>query len=154
MPEAAHKIPEGQNAVIAYLTVQGAAAAIEFYKRALGATELFRMAESSGRISHAELKIGDGRLMLSDEYPERGLKGPRAYGGTPVMLHLYVADVDRVSSTLVAAGAKTLSAVETMFYGDRAGQFEDPFGHKWWISTHVEDVSPDELARRAEKARG
>jgi PhnB protein len=154
MSEQVQKIPEGQAGVIAYLCVQGAANAIDFYKRALSATELFRMADSNGRITHAELKVGHGRIMLSDEFPERGVKSPRTYGGSPVGLHLYVENVDQVAGNMISAGAKATQAVSNMFYGDRSGEFEDPFGHKWWISTHVEDVSPDELARRAAKARG
>jgi PhnB protein len=140
--------------VTPYLCVDGAAGAIEFYKKAFGATELFRLADPGGRIGHAELALGDGRLMLSDEYPDWGVRGPAAVGGSPVTLQLYVADVDSVARTFVAAGGKEVRPIADQFYGDRGGKFEDPFGHVWWIATHKEDVSPEEMKVRAAKQYG
>jgi PhnB protein len=151
---AVRKIPEGQDTAIPYLCVNGGAAAIDFYKRGLGATEVYRLAQPDGKIGHAELKIGGGPVFLADEYPEMGFVSPKSLGGTPVMIHLYVEDVDALAKQLTDAGAKTLRPVETQFYGDRGGAFEDPFGHRWWVATHVEDVSPEEMDRRAKAAHG
>src|SRR5262249_16349219 len=128
-----------------------AARAIEFYERAFGATELFRLAEPSGRIGHAELKIGEARIMLSDEYAEMGVRSPQSLGGTPVRIHLYVEDVDALAARAVAAGAALQRPVTDQFYGDRSGWLVDPFGHQWNISTHKEDVSAEEMQRRYEK---
>jgi PhnB protein len=141
-------IPDGYPQVTPYLIVDGAGAAIEFYCSVLGATERMRMPAPEGRVGHAELEIGDSLIMLADEFPGMDARGPRAVGGTPVTLHVYVEDADSVFDRAVEAGAKALSAVEGRFYGDRSGQFEDPFGHRWDVATHVEDVAPDEMARR------
>lgn len=145
-------IPEGYHSVTPYLIIKRAADAIEFYKKALGATELMRMPQPDGRIGHAELKIGDSHVMLADEFPEKNIRGPKSLGGSPVTIHLYVEDVDAVAKRAVAAGAKELMPVTDQFYGDRAGKFEDPFGHLWYISTHKEDLSPEEIAKRAKAA--
>lgn len=147
-------IPEGYPAVSPYLCVNDAAAAIEFYTKVFGATERMRMPAPEGRIGHAELQIGDSVVMLADEFPEMGARSPRTIGGSPVIVSVYVKDVDAVFDRAIAAGAKALRPVENQFYGDRAGQFEDPFGHKWSVGTHVEDVSPEEMARRAQAMAG
>jgi len=145
-------IPDGYPRVSPYLCVNGGTAALEFYKSVFGATERMRMPAPDGRIGHAELQFGDSVIMLADEYPEMDVRSPRAIGGTPVTISVYVEDVDAVFNRAVAAGAKSLRAVETQFYGDRSGQFEDPFGHRWSVATHVEDVAPDEMERRAANA--
>ena len=142
-------IPEGYPRVIPYLAVDGANAAIEFYKRVLGATERMRMDGPDGKVGHAELEIGESIVMLADSFPEMGNTTPKALGGTPVTVMVYVEDVDDVYSRALAAGATADRPVENQFYGDRSGQFTDPFGHKWFVATHVEDVSPDEMAKRA-----
>jgi PhnB protein len=131
-----------------YLTVRNASAAIDFYKAAFGATEQYRI-EHGGAVGHAELTIGGSMLMLSDEFPEMDVLGPETRGGSAVCLHLYVPDVDAVVARAVAAGAKILRPVEDQFYGDRGGKIVDPFGHVWWFATHKEDVSPEEIKRRA-----
>ena len=145
-------IPDGYPRVSPYLCVNGGTAALEFYKSVFGATERMRMPAPDGRIGHAELQFGDSVIMLADEYPEMDIRSPRAIGGTPVTISVYVEDVDAVFNRAVAAGAKSLRAVETQFYGDRSGQFEDPFGHRWSVATHVEDVAPDEMERSAANA--
>jgi PhnB protein len=145
-------IPAGFPRVTPYLIVDGAAAAIDFYTAVLGAGERMRMPMADGRVGHAELELGDGLIMLADENPEMEIVGPRRIGGTPVTLHVYVEDSDAVFDRAVAAGAKPLRPVENRFYGDRSGQFEDPFGHRWDVSTHVEDVPPEEMAERAKEA--
>ena len=142
-------IPEGYHSVTPYLCIDGAAEAIEFYKKAFGAKELSRMPAPGGKIGHAEVQIGDSHVMLADEFPEMGFRSPKSIGGTPVMMHLYVEDVDATVTRLASAGAKVVRAVEDQFYGDRGGKIEDPFGHSWYVSTHVEDVSPEELEKRA-----
>ena len=147
-------IPEGYPQVTPYLCVEGANAAIDFYSEVFGATERMRMPAPDGKIGHAELQIGDSVIMLSDEYPEMGQRSPKAFGGSPVTISVYVEDVDAVFERAMKAGAKELRGVEDQFYGDRSGQFEDPFGHKWSVATHVEDVSPDEMNRRAEAMGG
>ena len=147
-------IPDGYQQVTPYLTVDGASTAIDFYTEVLGATERMRMADPGGKVGHAELTIGESVIMLSDEYADRGVVGPKTVGGTPVMISVYVEDVDAVYDRAVKAGAKALRPVENQFYGDRTGQFEDPFGHRWSVATHVEDVSPDEMAKRAAEAMG
>jgi len=154
MNTAVKPIPEGYRTLTPYLTIRNAAAALDFYKQAFDAEERFRMADGAGRISHAEIRIGDSLLMLSDEYPEMGARSPESLGGSPVMLHIYVEDVDTVVARALQAGATLARPVENQFYGDRGGMLVDPFGHKWWVSTHVEDVAPDELERRAKAARG
>jgi PhnB protein len=151
----AQAIPQGYHSITPYLIFKDAAGAIEFYKRALGASELYRMPMPDGKIGHAELQIGDSRLMLADEAPEWGALSPRTVGGTPVTLHLYCEDVDTLADRFVKAGGKVLRPVDNQFYGDRSGQFEDPEGYKWSLAQHVEDVSPEEMKRRmAEMARG
>ena len=149
---AVKPIPDGYHTATPYLVIDGAAKAIEFYNQAFGAEELFRMADPSGRIGHAEIKIGDSPIMLADEHPEMGFKGPKSFGGTPVSLMLYVRDVDAVAAKAVAAGATVTKPVQNQFYGDRSGTFVDPFGHVWTVATHVEDVPPEELGRRAKEA--
>ena len=145
-------IPEGYHSVTPYLIVKNAAAAIEFYKKALGAVELYRMEAPGGKIGHAEIKIGDSPVMLADEYPDMGYKGPESLGGTSVSLMVYVADVDKIYPRAIAAGGKELRPLQNQFYGDRSGTLSDPFGHVWTISSHVEDVSEEEMAKRAEDA--
>jgi PhnB protein len=142
-------VPEGYHSVIPYLIVHDAAKAIEFYKGVFGATELMRMPAPDGRIGHAEIRIGNSTVMLADEHAEIGALSPRTVGGSPVMLMVYVEDVDAVFGRAVAAGAKVVREVANQFYGDRTGGFDDPFGHKWYAATHIEDVSPEEIARRA-----
>ena len=151
---AVKPIPDGYRSLTPHLIVADCASAIEFYKTAFGATERMRIGGPDGRIGHAELAIGDCVIMLADEFPEMNCRGPTRLGGTPVSLYLYVEDVDAAAARMVAAGAKTLRPVQTQFYGDRSGTFEDPFGHNWHISTHVEDVPPDELDKRAAAAMG
>jgi PhnB protein len=142
-------VPDGYHCVTAYLIIDGAAGALDFYKRVFGAKERMRMASPGGKVGHAEIEIGDSVIMLADEHPEMGARGPRAVGGSPVGLLVYVKDVDATVKEALAAGAKVLQPVETKFYGDRSGTIEDPFGHHWHVSTHVEDVPHDELERRA-----
>lgn len=145
-------IPEGYHSVTPYLTVKGAARALEFYEKAFGAKVLFRMDDKDGRVGHAEIQLGDSRVMLSDEHPEMGVRSPHSVGGTPVSIHLYTDDVDATVARAVAAGAEVTRAVADQFYGDRSGTLTDPFGHRWFVSTHTEDVPPDELERRAAAA--
>ena len=147
-------IPDGYPRVTPYLTVDGAEAAIEFYGKVLGASERMRMPSPGGKIGHAELQLGESIIMLSDEHPEMGVLGPKNVGGTPVTISVYVDDVDATFDAAVGAGATSLRAVENQFYGDRSGQFEDPFGHRWSVSTHVEDVPPDEMEKRMAEFMG
>jgi PhnB protein len=154
MAQASRPIPEGYHTATPYLIVKGAAGAIEFYKKAFGATELLRMAQPDGKIGHAEIKIGDSPIMLADEFPEMGARSPQSLGGSPVSILLYVEDVDRVFNQAVAAGAKVARPVKDEFYGDRIGGVTDPFGHQWYIATHKEDVAPEELKKRAAAAHG
>jgi PhnB protein len=141
-------IPDGYHAVTPYLSVKDARAALAFYARAFGAKELFRLDQPDGRVGHAEIQIGDSRVMLADEFPEIGSRSPVSLGGTPVSLVLYVPDVDAVVKRAVEAGAKLSRPVANQFYGDRTGGVTDPFGHVWFVATHVEDVPPEEMARR------
>jgi PhnB protein len=147
---AVKPIPEGYPRVTPYLCVDGASAAIDFYSAVFGATERMRMPAPDGKVAHAELQFGDSVVALSDEYPELGARSPKAFGGSPVTMSVYVEDVDAVFEQALKAGAKALRPVEDQFYGDRSGQFEDPFGHRWSVGTHVEDVSPEEMAKRAQ----
>ncbi|HKY30146.1 MAG TPA: VOC family protein [Pyrinomonadaceae bacterium] len=140
-------IPEGYHSVTPYLIIDGASAAIDFYKKAFGATELFRM-EHEGKIGHAEIKIGDSPVMLSDEQPQIGYKGPKSMGGTPVSLMIYVDDVDTVYKRAIESGGVEVKALQDQFYGDRSGTLTDPFGHVWTVATHKEDVTPDEIEKR------
>ena len=141
-------IPDGYPRVTPYLCVDDAAKAIEFYKEALGAEERMRMDGPDGRIGHAELAIGDSVIMLADEYPDVGALSAKTVGGTPVSIHVYVEDVDDTFARAVKAGAKELRPVEDQFYGERTGWLEDPFGHRWSVASHVEDVSPEEMQER------
>ena len=145
-------IPDGYHNVTPYLIVNDAAAAIEFYKKAFGATELMRMPKPNGKIGHAEIRIGDSTIMLADEAPEMGARSPRTFGGSPVSIFLYVDDVDTTFARAVDGGAKVQRPLADQFYGDRTGGVEDPFGHVWYIATHVEDVSPEEMKKRAAAA--
>ncbi|WP_328946142.1 VOC family protein [Streptomyces sp. NBC_00250] len=145
-------IPEGYPRVTPYLCVDGAEAGIDFYVDVLGAEERMRMPAPGGRIGHAELAFGNSVVMLADEFPDLGFRSPKAIGGTPVTLHVYVADVDAVFAKALARGAKELSPVKDEFYGDRTGQFEDPFGHRWNVASHIEDVSEEEMGKRAQEA--
>ncbi|MET0646866.1 MAG: VOC family protein [Pyrinomonadaceae bacterium] len=154
MPEKVHHIPTGYHSVTPYLIVNDGARAIEFYKQAFGATEVFRMEGPDGRIGHAEIKIGDSHVMLADEHPEMGAHSPQTIGGSPVSLMLYVEDVDAVVNRAVEAGSELTRPVADQFYGDRTGGLKDPFGHAWYIATHVEDVPPEELEKRAAAAHG
>ena len=149
MTAAVKAIPEGYHSVTPYLIFSGASDAIAFYKRALGAEEVMRMADPGGRIHHAEIKIGDSRIMMADEHPELQALSPKTVGGSPVSIHLYVADVDGAVERAVAAGAKLVRPVADQFYGDRVGGIEDPFGYRWFIATHKEDLTMDEIHRRA-----
>ena len=145
-------IPEGYPRVIPYLIVDGAAAAIDFYVSVLGATERMRMGGPGGKIGHAELEVGESIVMLADEHPEIDALGPKSVGGSPVSMHVYVEDVDAVFQRAIDAGAQVTAELEDKFYGDRSGGFEDPFGHQWHVASHVEDVSPDEMEKRAAAA--
>ncbi len=147
-------VPVGYHSVTPYLIVDNAAKAIDFYTKVFGAEEVMRMEKPDGKVGHAELKIGDSKIMLADEYPEMKAQGPKAYGGSAVSIHLYLEDVDHVAKQAVAAGAKLVRPLENMFYGDRSGTLVDPFGHQWHISTHVEDVSEDEMQKRMAKMQG
>jgi PhnB protein len=147
-------IPDGYPQVTPYLAVDGASAAIDFYSKVFGATERMRMPSPGDRIGHAELEIGDSLIMLADEHPEMGIRSPKAIGGSPVTISVYVDDVDGVFELAVKEGATATRQVENQFYGDRSGQFEDPFGHRWSVATHVEDVPPDEMAKRMTEAMG
>jgi PhnB protein len=146
---AVKPVPEGYNTVNAYLCVDGAADAIAFYTDVLGAEERVRIGAPDGKVGHAELTLGDSLIMLSDEYPEMNVRGPKAIGGTPVTIGVYVDDVDATFAKAVAAGAREVRPIEDHFYGDRAGQFEDPWGHRWSVATNIEDVSVEEMQRRA-----
>ena len=148
-------IPDGYHSVTPYLVVDGAADAIAFYKKAFGAEEVLRM-PMGDRIGHAEIKIGDSHVMLADEFPERDIRGPKARGGTSTSLMIYVEDVDTTFQRALDAGGKTDGdmGVKDQFYGDRSGSLIDPFGHKWTVATHIEDVPNDELQRRMSEFAG
>jgi PhnB protein len=145
-------IPDGYHTVTPYLAVKGAAAAIDYYKKAFGAIELMRMPGPDGKIAHAEIKIGNSPIMLGDEVPERDVKGPLTLGGTPIGICLYVPNVDAMFAAAIAAGGKVFYPVKDQFYGDRSGTLIDPFGHKWTVATHIEDVSPADMQKRMEAA--
>lgn len=147
-------IPDGYHSVTPYLIVKGASDAIEYYKNAFGAVELFRMAAPDGKVGHAEIKIGDSPIMLADEYPEMGFVSPATIGGSPVGIMIYVEDVDTVYKRSIEAGGKEIKPLQDQFYGDRSGTFKDPFGHVWTIATHKEDVPEEEMKRRAAAAHG
>ena len=146
-------IPQGYSSVTPYLVIKGADRAIEYYKNVFGAQELFRMDQPDGKVGHAELQIGNARIMLAEENPTmgQGHLGATSTGSSPVSLYLYIPDVDRVVERAVAEGAKLIKPVQTQFYGDRSGFIQDPFGHLWGVATHVEDVAPQEIGERAKK---
>ena len=154
MANAVKAIPDGYHSVTPYLCIKGAAAAIDFYKKAFGAIELFRMAQPDGQIGHAEIKIGDSPIMLSDECPEANAISPNTLSGSSVSILIYVEKVDDVFKAAIDAGATETSAVQDKFYGDRMGSLKDPFGHIWHIGTHIEDVSPEEMENRVSAAHG
>lgn len=145
---AVKPIPDGYHTATPYLIVNGGVKALEFYKKAFGAEELFRMPAPGGKIGHAEFQIGDSRIMLGDEHPEQGYKGPNAFGGTPVGIMLYVNDCDAVFKRAIQAGGKEVKPMQDQFYGDRSGSLTDPFGHLWTIATHKEDLTPEEIGKR------
>jgi PhnB protein len=154
---AVKPIPDGYYTATPYLIVKGAARALDFYKQAFGAEELMRFPMPDGKVGHAEIKIGNSPIMLADEFPEMGHKSPESLGGSPVSIMLYVPDVDKTFAQALKAGGKELQPLKDQFYGDRSGTLTDPFGHVWTVSTHKEDVSPEEMDKRhkammAEKA--
>lgn len=142
-------LPKGYTCVTPYLIVNNGHKAIAFYQKVFAAKELMRMDRPDGKLGHTELKIGDSKIMLADSCPQSGALNPKEVGGTPVSIHLYVKDVDAVVNAAVKAGAKLIRNVEDMFYGDRSGGIIDPFGHNWYISTHIEDVTPAKMKKRA-----
>ncbi len=150
MPDTVKAIPEGYEGATPYLIIKGAAGALEFYKNAFGAWEVMRMPGPGGTVGHAEIKIGKAIIMLADEFPDMNCKSPQSFGGSPVSIMVYVKDVDTFVKRAVSSGAKVIRPVANQFYGDRSGSLEDPFGHQWHFATHVEDVPPDEMAKRAE----
>ena len=152
MAKEVRSIPAGHHTATPYLICNGAAKAIDFYKKAFGATEVMRMPMPDGKIGHAEIKIGDSHIMLADENPKSGSYAPQHYGGSPVSMLLYVEKADDVVNKASSAGAKITRPVADQFYGDRSGTIEDPFGHKWDIHTHVRDVSPEEMERHMQMA--
>ncbi len=145
-------IPVDYPRLCPYLSVSGAADAIDFYRNVFGAQERMRLDGPDGKLGHAELQFGDSVLMLADEYPGMGGMSPKTLGGTPVTLSIYVEDVDLVFARALKGGATEVRAVQDQFYGDRSGMFDDPFGHRWNVATHVEDVSPEEMEKRAAQA--
>jgi PhnB protein len=147
---ATKHIPNGYHTATPYLILKDAARGLEFYKSVFDAKEIMRMPTPSGRIAHAEIRIGDSHIMLADEVPAMGYHAPQSLGGTPVFLMIYVDDVDAVFAHAVAAGALIERPVQNQFYGDRSGTVKDPFGHVWTIATHIEDVSPEEMSRRSQ----
>lgn len=151
---AVKPIPDGYHSITPYLIIDGAARALEFYKKAFGAEETVRMPGPGGRIAHAEMRLGNSMFMLADESSESNARGPKTVGGTPVMLMIYVPDVDKTFAAAVAAGATVERPLANQFYGDRTGGVIDPFGHRWYIATHVEDVSPEEMKRRMQAMGG
>ncbi|MHC6225764.1 VOC family protein [Pseudomonas sp. X10] len=152
---AAKPIPEGQHSITPYLGIKDAGKAIEFYKEAFGAVEMFRLDSPDGRVGHAELKIGDSSLMLADPCDQDGgLTSSQSLGGTAIGLHLYVEDVDARFAQAIAAGATQVSAVQDQFYGDRSGTLKDPFGNLWFVATHKEDLTVEEIRARAAKLFG
>lgn len=150
MAKKSQAIPKGHHTVTPSIFVAGAAKAIDFYKKALGAEELMRFPAPDGTIMHAQIRIGDSIIMLGDEMPEGGGKSPKAYGGTPVSFFVYGENVDAAWKRAVEAGAKPIVPLADQFWGDRTGCLEDPFGHQWWLAQHIEDLTPEELQQRAE----
>jgi PhnB protein len=151
--QSVNPIPEGMHTVTPHLVCAGAGAAIDFYKKAFGAAETARIPGPGGKLIHASIRIGDSTVMLVDEMPEWGSLGPKALKGTPVVIHLYVDDVDAFTARAIAAGAKVTMPVADMFWGDRYGQLEDPFGHRWSVATHVRDVSPADMQQAMQKSQ-
>jgi PhnB protein len=141
-------VPEGYATITPYLCIDGAADAIDFYVKVFGAKERMRMGAPGGKIGHAEVEIGDSVVMLADEFPDMAFRSPKTIGGSAVVIHLYVDDCDAVIDAAVKAGSRVVQETEDRFYGDRSGQIEDPFGHNWNVSTHIEDVPPEEMAKR------
>lgn len=148
---AVRPVPEGMHTITPHLVCAGAADALAFYQRALGATELSRLPGPDGRLMHASVRIGNSVVFVVDEWPEMGSLGPAALKGTPVTLHVYVEDADALFEQAVKAGAKPLMPVAEMFWGDRYGQFEDPFGHRWSVATHVQDLTPEQIQQNMAK---
>jgi PhnB protein len=144
-------VPKGYSTATPYLIIDGAAKALDFYKRIFGAKEKMRMPAPGGKVGHAEIVIGNSMIMLADEHPEMGARSPRAFGGSGVGIMLYVEDVDSTVKKAVAEGARLVQPVEDKFYGDRTGTIEDPWGHSWHVGTHKEDVSDEEIKRRLAK---
>jgi PhnB protein len=150
MPKTAQAIPKGYHTVTPDLCIAGAAKAIEFYQKALGAEEIMRFPGPDGKLMHAEIRVGDSIIMLGDEMPEQGARSPRSYGGTPVSFFVYRENVDAAWKQAVDAGAKEIMPLQDMFWGDRTGCLEDPFGHRWWLAQHIQDLTPEEIKRNAE----
>ena len=148
MSKKARAVPRGYRTATPYLIIKDAASAIDFYKQAFKAKVLMCLSEPGGKVGHAEIKIGDSRIMLADEYPELGSRGPQSFGGSPVSILLYVEDCDSVFHQALAKGAKIVKPMSDQFYGDRAGTLEDPFGHVWTIATHKEDLTSEEILKR------
>lgn len=144
-------IPEGYHSITPYLIVHDASGAIQFYKQAFNAKEVMRLKSPDEKICHSEISIGDSKIMLADEYPEMDARAPKAYGGSPITIHLYVNDVDALVKQAVAVGATVIRPLQNMFYGDRAATLQDPYGYKWHVATHVEDVSEEEIRKRSEQ---
>jgi PhnB protein len=151
MAQKAQAIPKGHHSVTPNLVVAGAAKAIDFYKKALGAEELMRFAGPDGRLMHAEIKIGDSIVMLADEMPDQGARGPKSIGGTPVSFFIYGENVDGAWKRAVAAGGKEIVPLADQFWGDRTGCLEDPFGHRWWLAQHIQDLTPEQIRKGAEE---
>ena len=149
MLKKAKSVPRGYRTVTPYLIIKDAASAIDYYKQAFKAKVLMCLSEPSGKVGHAEIKIGDSRIMLADEYPEMGSRGPQSFGGSPVSILLYMDDCDEIFDRAIAKGAKIVKPMSDQFYGDRAGTLEDPFGHIWTIATHKEDLTSEEILQRA-----
>ena len=154
MADTVKGIPDDKRAAVPYLAVRGAARALEFYETAFGAVEKLRFNMADGRVGHAEFSVGDAAVMLSDEFPDQNINGPETLGGTSCSVHLYVEDVDAFVEKAVGGGAEIVQKVEDQFYGDRTGKIKDPFGHVWWIATHMEDLSPEEIGARAKALFG
>jgi uncharacterized glyoxalase superfamily protein PhnB len=150
MAKTAQAVPKGYHTVTPSIMVDGATRAIDFYKKALGAEEVMRFPGPDGKIMHAEIRIGDSRIMLGDEMPDQGAKGPKSIGGTPVSFFIYGDNVDAAWRRAIDAGGKEIMPLIDQFWGDRAGCFEDPFGHHWWLAQHVQDLTEEELRRKAE----
>ena len=150
MPKTAQAIPKGYHTVTPDICVAGAAKAIEFYKKALGAEEIMRFPGPDGKLMHAEIRVGDSVIFLADEMPEQGARSPKSYGGTPVSFFVYRENVDAEWKRAVDAGAKEIMPLQDMFWGDRTGCLEDPFGHRWWLAQHIQDLTPEEIQRNAE----